>query len=272
MISYNTSVLKGPSDCWLKTSGYYKGGVVVVPYTYYCGDHLVELFTKYDLLDATKQTVSERLPSTIAIETLNQSNTYGYRLDVPNSQYDNNITSLTIGTDPVYGLYLDNCYNMNNFVFRGSEFINHARITFEKNCFTKCSGTLTLMNTDEHDPIYFGDNCCTNVDLDVYDYAYVSRVGAHSFRNIAFQSNLHIGNIDPNCCVNMTEPLYFGNHCSVYSDLEPFILAHKDRCDELGIKALVFRNDCMIANADIIKANYSNYITYDGNLYDIWSI
>ena len=261
MISYDSNVLKGPSGCWLSMAHYYyKGGVTVVPYNYYCNGHLVTGFTKYDLLNATQQTASSKLPTSIYIRGSNSGsvNSYGYRIE--SSKFDNNLTSLTSENDPEYGLYLDGCYNMD----APNEFslTNHVPITLEKNCLANYSGEIYLQNNDNRDPVYIGDNCCPNATLRLNSNTYVSRVGANSFKNIRFGNDAVVGNIDPNCCVNMTTAMYFGNLCRVYSDLELFILAHKDRCDELGIKAISFGNDVYIYNANYICSRYSSYLDW----------
>lgn len=258
MLKYNTTIMLTPNGHWLKSPHMYSGVPVTVPYVYYCDGHRVTGFQKYTLPeDATEQS-SGTLPSTIVIQQ--QRNNIGYRID--SEKFDTVLTGVSIGNDPLTGLYLDGCYNLNNGTINiGSYSGTHCPITLEKNCLQHTTGTFTIQNNDYNDPVYFGENCCTNMDLIIPNNVYTSRIGANSFRNITLGHDAMVGNVDPNCCVNMTEPLTFGNQARVYCDLEPFILAHKDRCDALGIKALKFGNNGMIYNASRIRSYYWNYIS-----------
>lgn len=263
MISYNSSIMLSPNGYWLKPPHMYSGVPITVPYEYYCDGHRVTGFNKYTLPeDATEQS-SGTLPSSIYIKGHSEpGNNIGYRIE--SEKFDNVLTGITFGNDPVIGLYLDGCYNLNNgTINRGSAGSTHCPYTLEKNCLQHTSGTLRIANNDYSDPVYFGENCCTNMDLQIDTNSFVSRVGANSFRNITFGNELKIGNIDPNCCVNMTQPLYIGNNTEVYCDLGPFVQAHKNRCDELGIKAIVFGNDCKIYNAQTFRSYYWNYISFN---------
>ena len=264
MITYNDSVMLSPNGNWLKLSRMYSGVPITVPYEYYCDGHRVTGFQKYTLPENATVYTSGSLPSVIRIEGYRTN--VGYRIE--SEKFDTVLTGASIGHDPIVGLYLDSCYNFNNGTIN-IDSGNHCPFTLEKNCLQHTTGTFDIPNNDYSDPIYFGDNCCTNMDLEVDSNSYVSRVGANSFRNITFGNELTIGNIDPNCCVNMTQPLYIGNNAEVYCDLEPFILAHIDRCEELGIKVLYFQNDCKIYNADWIKRRYGYYITYHATLTEV---
>lgn len=260
MITYNDSVMLSPNGNWLKLSRMYSGVPITVPYEYYCDGHRVTGFQKYTLPENATVHTSGSLPSVIRI--YDHSVNVGYRIE--SEKFDSVLTGISVGNDPETGLYLDGCYNFNNGTintYTGT----HCPFTLEKNCLQHTAGSLEIPNNDYYDPIYFGDNCCTNMDLEVVSNSYVSRIGANSFRNITFGHELTIGNIDPNCCVNMTEPMYIGNNALVYCDLGPFVLAHKNRCDELGIKAIVFGNDCKIYNADTFKAYYWNYISFSSS-------
>lgn len=257
MITYNNSVMISPNSNWLKLPRAYSGVPITVPYDYYCDGHHVTGFNKYTLPDNVSEYTSGRLPSVMTI--VGYRNNTGYRIE--SEKFDNVLTGTSFGHDPITGLYLDGCYNFNNGtidIFPA----NHSPFTFENNCLQHTNGTFNISNNDIRDPIYFGENCCTNMDLEVICNTYISRVGANSFRNITFGNELVIGNIDPNCCVNMTEPMYIGNNALVYCDLGPFVQAHKNRCDELGIKAIVFGNDCRIYNAETFKAYYWDYISF----------
>lgn len=266
MISYNSSIMLSPNGNWLKPPRMHSGVPVTVPYVYYCDGHRVTGFNKYTLpSDATEQ-YSGTLPSVIHIKGHSEHGTnIGYRID--SGKFDNVLTGITFGDDPAVGLYLDGCYNLNNGTINMLP-APHTAFTLDGNCLRNTTGTLEIGNNDVTAPIYFGANCSTNMDLVIKSNTYISRIGANSFRNINFGNDAMVGNIDPNCCVNMTEPLTFGNQARVYCDLEPFILAHKDRCDALGIKALKF-NNCMIYNASRIRSYYSNYITYIGALSEV---
>lgn len=264
MITYNDSVMLSPNGNWLKPSRAYSGVPITVPYEYYCDGHRVTGFQKYTLPENATVHTSGSLPSVIRIR--DHYNNVGYRIE--SEKFDSVLTGVSIDHDPETGLYLDGCYNFNNGtvnIYAG----NHCPITLEKNCLQHTAGTVRIPNNDNFDPIYFGENCCTNMDLEIVNNTYTSRVGANSFRNIYFGNEAVVGNIDPNCCVNMTEPLTFGNNSLVFCDLEPFILAHKDRCEELGIKVLYFENDCNIYNADWIKSRYGYYITYHATLSEV---
>lgn len=259
MITYNDSVMLSPNGNWLKLSRMYSGVPITVPYEYYCDGHRVTGFQKYTLPDNATEYTSGSLPSVLRIR--DHSVNVGYRIE--SEKFDTVLTGASIGQDPTVGLYLDGCYNFNNGTINiGSGHSTHCLYTLEKNCLQHTTGTFSIPNNDIHDPIYFGENCCTNMDLEIVNNTYTSRVGANSFRNINFGNDAEVGNIDPNCCVNMTEPLTFGNNSLVYCDLEPFILAHIDRCEELGIKAIYFENDCKIYNSERIKSYYWNYISF----------
>ena len=260
MITYNNSVMLSPNGNWLKLSHMYSGVPITVPYEYYCDGHRVTGFNKYTLPDNATEQSSGSLPSVIYIRGYSEGRTNtGYRIE--SEKFDNVLTGVSFGDDPVVGLYLDGCYNLNNGTMNMRP-APHTAITLEGNCLQNTTGTLEIDNNDTTDPIYFGVNCATNMDLDISSNTYISRIGANSFRNIGFGNEAVVGNIDPNCCVNMTESLYFGNNCYVYCDLEPFILAHKNRCDELGIKAIYFDNNCKIYNAERIKSYYWDYIRF----------
>lgn len=248
-----------PNGNWLKPPRMHSGVPITVPYVYYCDGHRVTGFNKYTLPDNATEQSSGTLPSNLVIEQ--QRNNIGYRID--SEKFDTVLTGVYIGNDPLTGLYLDGCYNFDNGTINiGSYSGTHCPITLEKNCLQHTIGTFTVANNDYSDPVYFGENCCTNMDLIIPNNVYTSRIGANSFRNITLGDDAMVGNIDPNCCVNMTEPLTFGNQAIVYCDLEPFILAHKDRCDELGIKALKFdSNNGRIYNAARIRSRYWNYIS-----------
>jgi hypothetical protein len=267
MISYDSSIMLSPNGNWLKPPRMHSGVPVTVPYVYYCDGHRVTGFNKYTLpSDATEQ-YSGTLPSSIRIKGHSEPGTnIGYRID--SGKFDNVLTGITFGDDPTVGLYLDGCYNLNNGTIN-MEPAPHTAFTLDGNCLRNTAGTLEIENNDITAPIYFGANCATNMDLVIKSNTYISRIGANSFRNITFGHDNMVGNVDPNCCVNMTQPMSFGNHSEVYSDLEPFILAHKDRCDELGIKAITFGNDCKIYNASRIKIYYGSYITYQGSLTEV---
>lgn len=259
MITYNNSVMISPNSNWLKLPRMYSGVPITVPYEYYCDGHRVTGFNKYTLPDNATVHTSGTLPSELRIS--DHSINVGYRIE--SEKFDNVLTRASIGQDPTVGVYLDGCYNFNNGTVNiGSGSSTHCPYTLEKNCLQHTTGSFEIPNNDYNDPIYFGDNCCTNMDLEVVSNSYVSRIGANSFRNITLGHELTIGNIDPNCCVNMTQPLYIGNNAEVYCDLEPFILAHKNRCDELGIEAIYFENDCKIYNSERIKSYYWNYISF----------
>lgn len=249
-----------PNSNWLKLPHMYSGVPITVPYEYYCDGHRVTGFNKYTLPDNVEGGPYGTLPSVLRIKGLSEGgNNIGYRIE--SEKFDTVLTRVSIGDDPKQGIYLDGCYNFNNGtinIYNG----NHCPITLENNSMQYTSGSFEIPNNDYYDPIYFGDNCCTNMDLEVVSNSYVSRIGANSFRNITLGHELTIGNIDPNCCVNMTEPLYIGNNALVYCDLGPFVQAHKNRCDELGIKAIVFGNDCKIYNAETFKSYYWNYISF----------
>ena len=248
-----------PNGNWLKLSYMYSGVPITVPYEYYCDGLRVTGFNKYTLPDNVAGGSSGSLPSVITIRAY--SNNTGYRIE--SEKFDTVLTDVSLGHDPITGLYLDGCYNFNNGTLNIDNSSGaHCPFTFEKNCLQNTTGSFRIVNNDYNDPIYFGDNCCTNMDLTVVSNSYVSRIGANSFRNIALGHELTIGNIDPNCCVNMTEPMYIGNNALVYCDLGPFVQAHKNRCDELGIKAIVFGNDCKVYNAETFKAYYWNYISF----------
>lgn len=257
MITYNNSVMISPNGNWLKLPRMYSGVPITVPYEYYCDGHRVTGFNKYTLPDNVEGGPYGTLPSVLRIKA--HSINVGYRIE--SEKFDTVLTGISIGDDPTTGLYLDNCYNFNNGTINAYA-MPHCPFTFEKDCLQHTTGTIEIPNNDYNDPIYFGDNCCTNMDLEVVSNSYVSRIGANSFRNIEFGHELVIGNIDPNCCVNMTQPLYIGNNAEVYCDLEPFILTHKNRCDELGIEAIYFENDCKIYNSERIKSYYWNYISF----------
>lgn len=256
MLKYNTTIMLTPNGHWLKSPHMYSGVPVTVPYVYYCDGHRVTGFQKYTLPeDATEQS-SGTLPSTIVIQQ--QRNNIGYRID--SEKFDTVLTGITFWNDPAVGLYLDGCYNLNNGTINMLP-APHTAFTLDGNCLRNTTGTLEIGNNDVTAPIYFGANCSTNMDLVIKSNTYISRIGANSFRNISLGHDAMVGNVDPNCCVNMTEPLTFGNQARVYCDLEPFILAHKDRCDALGIKALKFGNNGMIYNASRIRSYYWNYIS-----------
>lgn len=257
MITYNDSVMLSPNGNWLKLSRMYSGVPITVPYEYYCDGHRVTGFQKYTLPDNVTEYTSGSLPSVMTIR--GYSNNTGYRIE--SEKFDTVLTGTSFGHDPITGLYLDGCYNFDNGTININPG-NHSPFTFENNCLQHTTGTFRIPNNDNYDPVYFGDNCCTNMDLEIVNNTYTSRVGANSFRNIEFGNEAVVGNIDPNCCVNMTQPLYFGNNSCVYCDLGPFILAHKNRCDELGIKAIYFENDCKIFNSERIKSYYWNYISF----------
>lgn len=263
MINYGNSVIISPAGYWLLAEYMYSAIPITVPYHYYCGEHLITIFNKYTLPADASSSTSGSLPSTI---TINPGYNIGYR--ITDKKFDTVLTGASFGNDPKTGLYLDGCYNLNNGTINLTPY-THTPITLENNCLQNTTGTITLTNIDMREPIYFGENCCTNMDLVLLSNLYISRIGANSFRNVTFGHNNTVGNIDPNCCVNMTQPMAFGNLAEVYCDLEPFILAHKDRCDELGIKAITFNNDCSIVNATRIKQYYSNYITYSGSLNEL---
>lgn len=266
MITYNNSVMISPNGNWLKPPHIYSGVPITVPYEYYCDGHRVTGFQKYTLPDNATEQSSGLLPSSIRIKPYHEGNNIGYRIE--SEKFDDTLTGITFENDPRQGLYLDGCYNFNNGTVNiTSE--NHGPVTLENDCLQNTEGTFKFTNVDYYDPIYFGANCCTNMDLLFISQLKISRIGANSFRNVTFGNNALVGNIDPNCCVNMTQPMSFGNLAEVYSDLEPFILAHKDRCDELGIKAITFGNDCKIYNAERIRTYYSNYITYNGSLNEV---
>lgn len=264
MISYNSSIMLSPNGNWLKPPRMHSGVPITVPYVYYCDGHRVTGFNKYTLPDNATEQSSGTLPSFIHINE--HGTNIGYRID--SEKFDNVLTGITFGDDPTVGLYLDGCYNLNNGTINMLP-APHTAFTLDSKCLQNTTGTLEIGNNDVTAPIYFGANCATNMDLVIESNTYISRIGANSFRNINFGHEAMVGNVDPNCCVNMTEPLTFGNQARVYCDLEPFILAHKDRCDALGIKALKFRNDCMIYNASRIRSYYSNYITYIGGLTEV---
>lgn len=259
MISYNNSIMLSPNGNWLRSAHMYSGVPITVPYEYYCDGHRVTGFNKYTLPDNATEQYSGSLPSSIHIKGYSEpGNNIGYRID--SEKFDTVLTGITFGNDPRIGLYLDGCYNLNNGT------INmlpgpHTAFTLDGKCLQNTTGTLEIGNNDVTAPIYFGANCATNMDLVIKSNTYVSRIGANSFRNVDFGHDAMVGNIDPNCCVNMTQPLTFGNQAKVYCDLEPFILAHKDRCDALGIKALKFAMNGMIYNHERIQRYYSNYIT-----------
>lgn len=267
MISYNSSIMLSPNGYWLKPPHMYSGVPITVPYEYYCDGHRVTGFNKYTLPDNATEQSTGTLPSSIHIKGYSEpGNNIGYRID--SGKFDIVLTGITFGNDPRIGLYLDGCYNLNNGA------INmlpgpHTAFTLDGKCLQNTTGSLEIGNNDITAPIYFGANCATNMDLVIKSNTYVSRVGTNSFRNIDFGKDAIVGNIDPNCCVNMTQPMSFGNNSCVYCDLEPFILAHKDRCDELGIKVLYFENDCKIYNATRIKTYYSRYITYNVSLTEV---
>lgn len=267
MITYNNSVMLSPNSYWLKLPRMYSAVPITVPYEYYCDGHRVTGFNKYTLPDNAQGGSSGSLPSVLHIKGYSEGRTNtGYRIE--SEKFDNVLTSISFGNDPAVGLYLDGCYNLNNGTLN-PEVINHVPVTLDDNCLQNTSGTFRFTNVDYYDPIYFGANCCTNMDLLFVSQLKISRIGVNSFRNVTFGNNALIGNIDPNCCVNMTQPMSFGNLAEVYCDLEPFILAHKDRCDELGIKAITFGNDCKIYNADRIRSYYSNYITFSISLTEV---
>lgn len=267
MISYNSSIMLSPNGNWLKPPHMYSGVPITVPYEYYCDGHRVTGFQKYTLPENATEQSSGTLPSSIHIKGNSEhGNNIGYRIE--SEKFDNVLTGITFGNDPTVGLYLDGCYNFNNGTINMLP-TPHTAFTLDGNCLRNTAGTLTIKNNDITAPIYFGENCATNMDLVIASNTYTSRVGANSFRNIQFGNEAMVGNVDPNCCVNMTQPLTFGNNAEVYSDLEPFILAHKDRCDELGIKAITFGNDCKIYNSDYIRSRYWNYITYNVTLTEV---
>ena len=195
-----------PNDNWLKLPHMYSGVPITVPYEYYCDGHRVTGFQKYTLPENATVHTSGSLPSVLRIKGLSEGgNNIGYRIE--SEKFDTVLTGVSIGNDPRQGIYLDGCYNLNNGtinIYNG----NHCPITLESSSMQYTSGSFEIPNNDYNDPIYFGDNCCTNMDLEVVSNSYVSRIGANSFRNITFGNELTIGNIDPNCCVNMTEPLY----------------------------------------------------------------
>ena len=262
MISYNSSIMLSPNGNWLKPPHMHSGVPITVPYVYYCDGYRVTGFNKYTLPENATDQYSGTLPSSIHIKGHSEpGSNIGYRID--SGKFDNVLTGITFGDDPTIGLYIDGCYNLDNGTINMRP-APHTGFDLDGKCLQNTSGTLIIENNDITDPIYFGANCATNMDLVIQSNTYISRVGANSFRNIDFGDDAMVGNIDPNCCVNMTQPLTFGNQARVYCDLEPFILAHKDRCDELGIKVLKFDNNGMIYNAARIMSYYSNYITYIG--------
>ena len=259
MITHNNLVMLSPNGNWLRPPHMYSDVPITVPYEYYCDGHRVTGFQKYTLPENATEQSSGTLPSSIHIKGHSEpGNNIGYRIE--SEKFDTVLTGITFGDDPTVGLYLDGCYNLNNGTMNMRP-NPHTAFTLEDNCLQNTTGTLEIGNNDVTAPIYFGANCATNMNLVIKSNTYVSRIGSNSFRNIDFGHDAMVGNIDPNCCVNMTEPLTFGNQARVYCDLEPFILAHKDRCDELGIKALKFASNGMIYNAARIRRYYSNYIS-----------
>lgn len=266
MLKYNTTIMLSPNGNWLKLPRMYSAVPITVPYEYYCDGHRVTGFNKYTLPDNAAGGSSGSLPSSIRIKPYHEGNNMGYRID--SEKFDTVLTGITFENDPRQGLYLDGCYNLNNGTLSiTSE--NHGPVTLENNSLRNTSGTFEFTNVDYYDPIYFGANCCTNMDLLFISQLKISRIGANSFRNVTFGNNALVGNIDPNCCVNMTQPMAFGNNAYVYCDLGPFVQAHKNRCDELGIKAIVFGNDCRVYNADRIRTYYSDYITFGISLNEV---
>lgn len=263
MITTQTAVIKSPNGVWLKPeSAIYVGNVATVVYktvnyTISGGSSGSYTFNKYDLVPIWK-IKSGNLGNYISIPAGNTSNTYGYR--ITDKGFDNNLSYLTIGNDPVYGLYLDNCYNKSNSTITLG---THTKITLERNCLNKVTGTLEVRNSDNRDPIFFGDKCCSLMNLEVGPNCVISKIGEGSFRNIAVGAEAVIGEIGATSCVNMTQPVTFGNRCRIFSDLEPFILAHKDRCDELGIKALSFYDEPAFVNATHIVNTYGDYIEFN---------
>lgn len=247
---------------WLKPEpAIYTGKVTTVVYktvnyTISGGGDGSYTFNKYDLIDTVKGT-SGTIPGYINIPTGNTSNAYGYR--ITGEVFDNDLSYLTIGNDPSYGLYLDKCYNKSNSTINLG---THTKITLEYNCLNNVTGTLEVRNTDNRDPIFLGDKCCSLMDLDVGPNCIISKIGEGSFRNITVGAEAIIGEIGATACVNMTQPITCGNRCRIFSDLEPFILAHKDRCDELGIKALSFAEEPAFVNATYIVNTYGDYIEF----------
>lgn len=261
MIIHN-NIIPIVNNRWLKPEpAIYTGKVATVVYktvnyTISGGGGGSYTFNKYDLVDTVKST-SGILPSYIEIPIGNTSNAYGYR--ITDESFDNNLSYLTIGNDPDYGLYIDKCYNKSNSTITLG---THNKITFEYNCLNKVTGTLDIRNTDNHDPIFFGDKCCSLMDLEIYPNCIISKIGEGSFRNITIGAEAIIGEFGATTCVDMTQPVSFGNRCMIFSDLEPFILAHKDRCDKLGIKALSFGEEPAFVNATHIVNTYGNYIEF----------
>ena len=261
MITYNNKILLGGIK-WLRPEpAIYTGKVATVVYKTvnytisggYSGSYT---FNKYDLVDTVKST-SGILPGYIEIPAGNRSNEYGYR--ITDEEFDNNLSYLRIGDDPGYGLYLDRCYNKSNSTIGIG---THTKITLERNCLNNVTGTLTVRNTDNRDPVFFGNKCCSLMDLEIGSNCIISKIGEGSFRNITVGAEAIIGEFGATTCVNMTQPVSFGNRCMIFSDLEPFILAHKDRCDKLGIKALSFAEEPAFVNATYIVNTYGDYIEF----------
>lgn len=262
MITYNNKILLGGTK-WLRPEpAIYTGKVATVVYKTvnysirggYSGSYT---FNKYDLVDTVKST-SGILPDYIEIPVSNKSNEYGYR--ITDEEFDNNLSHLIIGHDPEYGLYLDRCYNKSNSTI---DLGTHTKITFERNCLNNVTGTLAVTSTDNSDPIFFGNKCCSLMDLYIGSNCIISKIGEGSFRNITAGANAVIGEFGATTCVNMTQPVSFGHHPMIFSDLEPFILAHKDRCDKLGIKALSFYDEPAFVNATYIVNTYGDYIEFN---------
>ena len=113
MITYNNSVMLSPNGNWLKLSHMYSGVPITVPYEYYCDGHRVTGFNKYTLPDNATEQSSGSLPSVIYIRGYSEGRTNtGYRIE--SEKFDNVLTGVSFGDDPVVGLYLDGCYNLNN--------------------------------------------------------------------------------------------------------------------------------------------------------------
>ena len=261
MITFNNKIILEGTKCLKPEPVIYTGKVATVVYktVNYSINGYVDSFTfnKYDLVDSVKSRYGV-LPGSIDIPSENVSNSYGYR--ITDETFDNNLSYLTIGNDPGYGLYIDNCYNKSNSTIN---FGTHTKITFEYNCLNNVTGTLSVTNTDNLDPIFFGDKCCSLMDLSVGPNCIISKIGEGSFRNVTVGAEAVIGEFGATTCVNMTQPATFGNRCMIFSDLEPFILAHKDRCDKLGIKALAFYDQPAFVNATYIVNTYGNYIQFN---------